>query len=170
MALPSIIDPRKLAQQQALYEGSVAADSLSRFADAVVAIESPLQARVEFDINQSRKPCVNGQLNIKAAVPCQRCLEPVTIEVVSEFAVEVVWNEEQAAKIVKRADSWIVTERQANLVELLEDELLLALPVVSYHAEGDCAADLRELLPEEEEKEPAVSDNPFAVLAALKKH
>jgi len=169
MALPSIIDPRKLAQQQALYEGNVAADALPRFAEAVLTIESPLQARVEFEINQSRKPCVNGQLSITATVPCQRCLEPVTIEVGAEFALEVVWNEEQAAKIVKRTDSWIVAERQANLVELLEDELLLALPVVSYHAEGGCAADLRELLPVEQQQ-AAASDNPFAVLAALKKH
>ncbi len=169
MALPSIIDPRKLAQQQALYEGHVAADQLSRFAQAVVAIESDLQARVEFDLNPSRKPCVNGSINLRASVPCQRCLEPVQIEVAAEFAVEVVWNEEQAAAIIKRADSWIVPERQANLVELLEDELLLALPVVSYHPPGQCKNDLRELV-ETVEEETTANDNPFAVLQSLKKH
>ncbi|TFH68939.1 hypothetical protein E3W66_03060 [Gammaproteobacteria bacterium LSUCC0057] len=169
MALPSIIDPRKLAQQQALYQGSVAADQLTRFAQAVTAIESDLTARVEFALNASRKPCVSGQLQIAAAVPCQRCLESVTIAIAAEFAVEVVWNEEQAASIVKRADSWIVAERQASLLELLEDELLLALPVVSYHDEGQCASDLRQLLQADNEQ-PAASENPFAVLQSLKKH
>ena len=169
MALPSIIDPRKLAQQQALYEGHVGADQLTRFAQAVVAIESDLQARVEFDLNPSRKPCVSGSINVRAAVPCQRCLEPVVIEVAAEFAVEVVWNEEQAAAIIKLADSWIVPERQANLVELLEDELLLALPVVSYHPQGQCKDDLRGLI-EPAEEEITANDNPFAVLESLKKH
>jgi uncharacterized protein len=53
-----------------------------------------------------------------------------------------------------------------KLVELLEDELLLSLPQVPMHALGQCAA---AQAGEPEEAATTVKENPFAVLAELKR-
>ena len=54
MALPTHIDPRKLALQGYLLEGEVKADSLPRLGSSVSAICSPLMASVQFELDESR--------------------------------------------------------------------------------------------------------------------
>ncbi len=57
----------------------------------------------------------------------------------------------------------IPASRELSLLSLVEEEVLLALPIVPRHAECQLPADVGA---EEEENEPS----PFAALAGLKKH
>ena len=168
MALPTQIDPRKLAAQGMELEGIVVADQLLRLAQAVERIVSPLQAKVAFFIDEGNCKVARGELQVDADVPCQRCLDTVRITVSTVFEVQVVWSEEQMANVSADREAWLVSDRHASLLELLEDEILLALPLVSYHGAGECTGDTlydNEASPIEEE----VVDNPFSVLQQLKK-
>lgn len=51
----------------------------------------------------------------------------------------IVWTEEEACALPKELDPWIVTEDEGDIAQLIEDELLLALPFVIYHDENDTA-------------------------------
>ncbi len=51
--------------------------------------------------------------------------------------------------------------RDLDVLQLLEDEILLALPISVRHADGECVDDLRTLA------DPAAG-KPFATLAALR--
>ena len=90
------------------------------------------------------------------------------IELTAEFAVQVIWSEEHINRVAANYEPWLVLDKMANLNELLEDEILLALPLVNYHDVGACTGDtfLEEV---EAIGDEVVSDNPFNVLLQLKK-
>lgn len=93
---------------------------------------------------------------------CQRCLQPVTLPLAVDRELRFVPGEDAAAALDADSDEDVLAlEPQLDLRELLEDELLLALPLVPRH----------EVCPEPlprsaGEAEPTA--HPFAALAALK--
>jgi uncharacterized protein len=123
---------------------------------------------------------------------CQRCLHPVTEHIEVERSIRFVEDEAAAAELDADSDDDVLAlSRHFNLVELVEDELIMAQPIVPRHdvCPTDVTALMRDdtLVGEGAEALPAAADgdapaavdevpltasgrpNPFAVLAALKK-
>ncbi|MFT5074921.1 MAG: hypothetical protein ACI8YB_002389 [Patiriisocius sp.] len=168
MALPTHIDPRKLALQGYLLEGEVKAESLSRLASSVSSISGSFEASVQFELDESRAKIARGSASVTVQAICQRCLDPVTVDLKADFAVQVIWSEEHLNRVAKNYEPWLVEDRMANLSELLEDEILLALPLVNYHEIGGCTGD--SFIQENESSgDEAVADNPFNILKQLKR-
>jgi uncharacterized protein len=70
---------------------------------------------------------------ISVDVICQRCLDPMSIEIKAAIALQVIWSEDRIANVSPDYEPWIVVDKIADLAVVLEDELLLALPIVNYH-------------------------------------
>ncbi len=110
-------------------------------------------------------------LSADVAVPqtCQRCLGPVDVPVSFEREFRFVASEAVAAvEDEESEEDVLVLSRDFNLLELVEDELLMALPVVPKHEVCPGAVKLQVADPdfaEEVQEKP----NPFAVLEQLKK-
>jgi uncharacterized protein len=65
---------------------------------------------------------------------CQRCLQPVAAALHFDRSFRFVADEKQAAAIdADIEEDVLVLSRNFDLVELIEDELLLALPLVPRH-------------------------------------
>ncbi|UFS56349.1 YceD family protein [Comamonadaceae bacterium M7527] len=95
---------------------------------------------------------------------CQRCLQVVAAPLVVAQDLRFVSNEEQAAFEDEEAEEDVLAlEPSLDLQALIEDELIMAMPIVPLHE--DCQAEGYQA------PEPAVDEkpNPFAALAALKK-
>lgn len=98
---------------------------------------------------------------------CQRCLLPVETPVELDRPVRFVAGEAQAAELDAESDEDVLAlSRSFDLRELIEDELLLALPLVPRHETCPVALPAAEPAPDDDEPEPP---HPFAALAALKK-
>ena len=109
-------------------------------------------------------------LKAHTALPlvCQRCLAPVEVPVAVERSFRFVADEATAAAEDDEAEEDVLAlSRAFDLVELVEDELLMALPVAPRHE--TCPEPVR-LSAGEPEFEAALAerDNPFAALARLK--
>jgi uncharacterized protein len=115
---------------------------------------------------------VKGQVWLE----CQRCLEVFADPVATSMRFEVFVSEAAADAAPMDDDEFdaIVGSKRFSLLELIEDEVLLALPAAPKHAvcptvheslvtgvDGEVEP---EAPPEEEEKRPS----PFAALAGLK--
>jgi uncharacterized protein len=100
---------------------------------------------------------------------CQRCLQPVTLELDVSRALRFVGDEATAETLdAESEDDVLALPRRLDLHELVEDELLLALPVVPLHAE--CPVSLPIALgPELDQSVDESAPKPFAVLAGLKR-
>lgn len=110
-------------------------------------------------------------LTAEVALPqtCQRCLGPVDVPVAFEREFRFVASEEVAAVEDEASEEDVlVLSRDFNLLELVEDELLMALPAVPKHEVCPSTVKLQvadsDFVEEAQEK-----PNPFAVLEQLKK-
>ena len=157
---------------------------LSEQALAQVAVA--WQARGEMRAGQGATQAVWLHLQAKAHLQqtCQRCLQAVGVPVDVDYSFRFVADEATAER--EDADSQedlLVLSRQFNLLELIEDELLMELPLVALHEV--CPVELpHQAVSPGFEPEPASGEsgageqlasapasgkpNPFAVLATLK--
>nr|WP_315491359.1 YceD family protein [uncultured Rhodoferax sp.] len=110
-------------------------------------------------------------LSAEVALPqtCQRCLGPVDVPVQFEREFRFVVSEEVAeVEDEESEEDVLVLSRDFNLLELVEDELLMALPVVPKHDICPGTVKLQVADPdfsEDQQEKP----NPFAILEQLKK-
>lgn len=100
------------------------------------------------------------------SLECQRCLQPLPERVEVDTRFRFADDEDQAARLdAESAEDVLALTRDLDLMQLLEDELLLALPLVPRHTE--CPEPLPAPNAEFGEGEPAA--HPFAALAGLRK-
>ena len=112
---------------------------------------------------------------------CQRCLQPVTLPVDFERSIRFVADEALAAELdADMDDDVLVISRSFDLLDLVEDELIMASPLVPRHEECPQPPRMSVSDPgvDDESEEADTPDdgggesgrkNPFAVLAQLKK-
>lgn len=97
---------------------------------------------------------------------CQRCLGPVVTSLVVERRIQFVHGEDAAAELDAESDDDVLAlTRSLDLQTLIEDELLLAVPLVPRH--DACPTPLEPPAPDKDALDDA--PNPFAALAALKR-
>jgi len=78
----------------------------------------------------------------------------------------LVESEMAAGSLPEEYDPLLCTADALSLFDLVEDELMLALPIVAAHARGECQSGPVGECPDQA---PADRPNPFAVLSRLKK-
>ena len=104
--------------------------------------------------------------NAVATQTCQSCLEPVDVQLAVDRVFRFVASEEEALRQDEEAEEDVlVGAHDFNLFDLIEDELILALPFVARH--GGCIDQYAGPDESEEVSEPS-RPNPFAALQALK--
>jgi uncharacterized protein len=108
-------------------------------------------------------------LTVDTSLPltCQRCMGPVDIEVVVNRSFRFVQSEQAALEQDEDAEEDIlVFSPEFNLLDLIEDEVLLALPVVARHETCPVEVKLAVVDPGFDAA-GGEKNNPFAVLGKL---
>lgn len=162
-------DVRKLARKGHNLRLRVPLQSFPRIVDAVVSEEGTVELDLELYRDEENRSVISGVIDTQVSIPCQRCLEPMMVSVHADVHIAVVWDDEQARALPKSLDPYIVPQDDADLVELVEDEVLLEIPFVGFHEESECAGLAYENPEPIVEAEPEENKaNPFDVLAQLK--
>jgi len=166
------LDVKAFAKAQMHLEGDTPVAEFERLAadcSGEVTGHVSWAAQGEMDPDQSGKGAAWLHLEAKATVPltCQRCLQPVPVDLLIEQDFRFVADEATAlAEDDESEEDLLVLEDSFDLMALIEDELLMSMPLVPMHP-----ACLSEQAPTSAEEEAAMSQvkpNPFAVLASLK--
>lgn len=162
--LPRIVDPRRFCQQGVVLRGYVPFQELSRLTENQVVVDKAY-AELAFQVDEQRERVVKGSLAIDVRLQCQRCLELMPLSLDCDVSLAVVWDEESSREIAGVYDPWIVDSEEADLYALLEEEILLNLPYVSFH---DYPCGQVPTKDEIEEVGEVETKNPFQVLQQLK--
>jgi uncharacterized protein len=170
-AFSRLIDARKMGRKGIVLDMKVPLSELTRLEESVVGLEGFAKVDLAFDRDEEKRYTITGTVKAPVKVTCQRCLEPVEIDVKANVSLAVVWDDVDAQALPKHLDSLVVGEDPIDLAHLLEEELLLALPYVSYHESESCVDALAYTPEPEPELEKAVEperENPFKILEQLK--
>ena len=126
-------------------------------------------ARGEFRTDEAGAEQVWLHLTVDASLPliCQRCLSPADIAVVVNQSFRFVGSEDAAAAQDEEAEEDVlVLSHDFSLADLIEDEVLMALPLIPRHETCPGVVKLSAADPAFEAA-AAEKRNPFAVLAKL---
>jgi len=166
--LPKQVDVRKLVASDASIAAREPLSSFKRLGAMLEGGEGDVEVQLQFFVDEQRLRRIDGSVKTEVKVLCQRCLQPMAVALDSDFAVAVVWSDDEAEHLPRELDPYIAGEEPQDIRDLIEDELIISLPFVSYHEPGQCAAAGYEN-PEPEPEVPAPSrENPFKVLEKLK--
>ncbi|MCY4563458.1 MAG: YceD family protein [Gammaproteobacteria bacterium] len=152
-----------LAARGAVVERLVDCRELARFG-RLCKPDGSVRARLTFGPDDDGGIRIEGTLSVPVLLDCQRCLEAVPVDLGTDFAVVAVTSEADAARLGTGGDVQELGTCEPTLAELIEDELILALPQRPC-ARRDCEKAPPLAYPPETER----GDNPFGALAALKK-
>jgi uncharacterized protein len=144
---------------------------LARLADGAAGqVDEPVSWSARFETRRELGAAPRAWLRLQAqarlARECQRCLQPVLLSLNVDRSFAFAPTEDDAATLdAESEDDVLVLSRQFDLRELVEDELLLALPIVPMHEQ--CPAPLAAAATGEAAAGVELA-HPFAALAALK--
>lgn len=157
---------KKTVNEGRIYEETLDIEHFPRLKEAVYSVDSPFHFRIQGDINAAGQKEIKGSVAVDVSMICQRCLEPFQIR----FDLPVHWipvKDEADQELIGDDEAILLVEDdEINLLELLEDEVLLSLPLVPKHDESEACEGkdyLDKLKPQEEVRQP------FAELAELLK-
>ena len=166
-------DPRRLdvaaaAADGVTLSGAIALGKLARLSEGLSSdAAASWSAHFERRGRQAADPEIWLQLRAAARVPrqCQRCLQTVLLDLGVDRAFQFVRDEATAEAMDAEAEHDVLAlSWPFDLLTLVEDELLLELPLVPRH--DKCPNPLP--MPSDAEGAEAPA-NPFASLAVLKR-
>lgn len=165
--LPERIDPIRLAEGRRRLRGALELSALSRLRPYLADERGQVDVEIAGGIDEDGTRFLRGRLTTTLTLVCQRCLESFKLPIESEFLLGVVTHETFAETLPEPYEPLVVGDEPISLKEIVEDELILALPIVPKHPDGECPGD-REERGRDEEPAAGQRENPFAALEKLK--
>ncbi len=156
MSQPGHIDGLQFARERGQRDGRLTIESLPRLAESG-AQSAAIGYVVAGGENSERRPCLHIDVDGVLQLVCQRCLEPLEHRVELRSELELV-TEQHAIDAAEDDVDRVLAGRAMDIRALIEDELILDLPMIPMHEQCGAAA-----------AEEGMRPSPFAALAALKK-
>ena len=103
---------------------------------------------------------------------CQRCLQDCAVNLDEKRRFVLVATEAEADDypLEDEAQEPLVASQHFNLLETIEDEVLLSLPLIPKHPEGFCEPHATVFGLEDEDEGADERENPFNILKNMKKN
>ncbi|WP_282297504.1 MULTISPECIES: YceD family protein [unclassified Stenotrophomonas] len=164
--VPELLDAWRMVAARRRFEGQVNLADLTRLQGLVADTEGTCTYALEFGRDEIvRVSYVELTLTTELPLTCQRSMQRFLLPVHVVQRLGLVRDEAEEAALPEEYEALLVPEDgELRPLDLVEDELVLAVPVVPLSPDGEAVN--RDWAPTEEETSKA---NPFAALAALKK-
>lgn len=171
--LPPRLDIRHAAQADARLEGQLPLQKLERLSAESngLGLDKPVQWSVHVTTREGQtgqaEPWMQLQVRASMMQICQRCLEPVEVPIEIDSSFRFVVSEAIAeAQDDESDEDLLVISREFDLAALIEDEVLLDLPLISRH--DVCPVPVKLAAVDPDFDQSAEKPNPFAQLAQLR--
>ena len=139
--LPEFVDPVRLAGRQVRVNGVVPVAAMARVAALVRDDSGLVEVSLRFRMSASGVPRVDGCARMTAPLTCQRCLEPLDLDLAPKLKVAFTDSDEAAGRAELAAGyEPMECDGRIGLTMIVEDEILLALPDFPMHQTGPCTA------------------------------
>jgi uncharacterized protein len=166
--LPEIVDPWRMVQARRSFQGSLPLAALPRLRDSLAAADGVVTFDLEFGKDDLGVALLRVRADATLPLLCQRTLDVFGLPVHIDTRLGLITREEDEASLPGGYEPLLANEGTLRLADVVEDELILALPVLPVKPgsapEALAWSDPVPLHEEEEEAKP----NPFAVLKNLK--
>ena len=167
--IPVSIDPIRAATSRLAYQGSVPGRQLKRLNELCAGDCSDVTVSLECGVDLQGIVYLKGKAVTELTLICQRCMTPYNTEVTVDFCFSPCKTEAEIDELPDAYDPIECNEiGEVRLHQLIEDELIVAMPIIPMHQEIDCNKGSKDMAVGEIEPAQEERPNPFAVLEKLK--
>jgi uncharacterized protein len=158
-----LIHPERLSDKPQVFAGTFTPRDLERLEDALANDAGELHYKVTAGLDKQRRKVVSCIIEGFVFLTCQSSLEAFRHAIHVDDRLVLVDTEARLPPIEEESETedYLVADEPLDIRDLVEDAVLLALPMVPRKPglEGG-----------EGRKEAVRKESPFAALASLKKH
>ena len=162
-ALPEIVDPWRMVQARRSFQGSLPLGNLPRLRDSLAATDGVVTFDLDFDTDELGIPNVRVRADATLPLVCQRTLDVFGFPVHIDTRLGLITREAEEAALPEGYEPLLTGADGLKLADVVEDELILALPVLPVKP-GTAAPEWSGAAANEDTVKP----NPFSVLKGLK--
>ncbi|WP_372871687.1 23S rRNA accumulation protein YceD [Shewanella sp.] len=167
--IPVSIDPIRAAANRLNYQGIIPSKVLKRLRELTAGDCSDVTVSLECGVDLQGIVYLKGTAVTELTLLCQRCMTLYTTEVTVDFCFSPCRTEAEIDELPDAYDPIECDEiGEVRLQQLVEDELILAMPLIPAHQNDDCNLGSQDVVVGEIEAAQEERPNPFAVLEKLK--
>jgi len=164
MSARPFIDSMDFAENGQEMSGEVAVADLERLKDVLASSQGNLSYTIRGGVSNQGDHFLDVSISGRCSLLCQRCLKEL------DYPVQIdtrLWLRDQASLDAlddeeEEFDS-ILADKHLDVLDMLEEEILLSLPIAPKHETGACQATGNENRQEDKQ-------HPFAALEKLKRN
>jgi uncharacterized protein len=168
-ALPVEVDPFRQARQESRLCGRFEVRQMPRLLAMLASPAGEVEVDLTFERGERSTAIITGRATARVNVTCQRCLGTMPLTQETQIRLGVVRSEAEAGLLPSDLDPLIVPDGVLRLGEMIEDEIILGMPLVPRHDDTACQLHGDWEL-NDKEVAAAPQTGPFSVLKDLKKH
>lgn len=144
--LPELINPHRLAEKRAKLQGTLLLASMLRLKEALADTVGEAIIDMQFDRDENNTPLIHLKVSTNLILKCQRCLENFSYPISVDVLLSPMTGEEEIAKMQGKAiyEPLVMEGGTVKLQDIVEDEILLSLPLIAKHAQEACSMVLSE--------------------------
>lgn len=159
MTIPAQISASRALARDERYAGPVDTAGLERLSEL-----SPenLEAELRIWTDAARRRWLEGRITGQLRLECRVCLEPFAWSLDAPVKLALAMSEEEEERLMADGEPLLVREDSLMLHEIVEDEVLLALPMMPR-----CPACENARPPSDEPRDEVERSRPLAALKSL---
>lgn len=165
--LPQKVDPFRFAENEISLEGVIPIKDMERLCPSLSSNEGNVKVNAAFGVDEQGIRFMRGHYSAHLVLQCQRCMETFENEVSGDLLVGIVTTENAIDELPRDYDGIVVKDGSFNIQDVIEDELILSLPIVPMHSSQNCKLTLP-LAIESADQAETEQENPFKVIELLR--
>ena len=136
--IPLRVKASQAAARHEAFAGSLPLAKLPRLAAALDDPAGELQVELQATRDDEGQDWLHGEIRGRLPLTCQRGLHPFDWNCDVALSLALVGSEAEEQKLLKDSESYLVEDDQLPLRDLVEDEVLLALPMTPRCEDPEC--------------------------------
>jgi DUF177 domain-containing protein len=168
--IPEFLDVWRMVAARRGVEGRLPLSTLTRLEDSLLDTKGDVRFALDFDRDALQVPYVELRIDAELPLECQRSMERFLLPVKIVQRLGLIRDEADEAALPPDYEPLLVPEDgELRTADLVEDELILAVPVVPVKPGSEAVERDWPATQVEQDEFSKSSANPFAALSALKK-
>jgi uncharacterized protein len=135
---PFVVDAMVMAHSGLTWEREFNDRRFQRLVGVALSATPSVAIKLKFAM-LDRRPVIHGEIRALIELVCQRCMGNMQYPVVESIDLMLVETEAELALVPESHEPWMATVARLDMLELVEEQLLLALPLIAKHLdEAEC--------------------------------
>ena len=139
MGLPQLIDPLDYMRTHKTLVGNLKGAEMVRLSEVVSETPGEVAFNLSFERDEEGRCVIHCRVVTILKLICQRCNETMDLTVNTDSTLCVIADGAEAQQLPKAYEPLVTHGESVVVQEMIEEELLLAIPMVPRHENDHCA-------------------------------